>query len=648
MKSDTTLAFGSTFLVTDGTGSFSRAHDGFYHRDTRHLSRYEVRLESRPVSLLDLVDDTVGRRELYAADAEVEGARGVFLKREQTISDGFYEQITVTNTGHERLNDTLTVTVEAGFEDIFEVRGYTTGFERSPHAESLPNGVEFAYEPSEADADTYTSVHFDHSPSTITTSETDSTANGEFNFDLSLARGESTTLTVAITPERRGPDPSRAFTQAETAVQRRANLYDLPSTFERGMSDGARRVLRTSLQDLRRLTINTEYGPLFAAGTPWFATAFGRDSLIAAYQALSMSTEPAVGTLRYLAAHQATETDSFRAAEPGKIMHEIRGGELSARGEVPHSPYYGTIDATALFVVLLQATWKRTDDDSLVADLEGSLDAALRWLDDYGDRDDDGFLEYPTDEGENGGLTHQAWKDSNDGIVYPDGTHPDGPLAVAEAQGYYYDAKRRAADLYHEVLDDQDRAAELDAQATALAADFDDAFWLPDEAYYAVALDGQNEPIPSITTNPGHCLWSGIVPEDRADSVVDRLLAPDMFTGWGIRTLSADHEAYNPLSYHLGSVWPHDTSLVAHGMARYGRTADARRVAEGIYAAAIERGTDRLPELFAGFDRNTSCGPIPYGTACEPQAWAAGAPLLCRRLLDEGQDSKETTVTTEV
>jgi len=372
--------------------------------------------------------------------------------------------------------------------------------------------------------------------------------------------------------------------------------------------------------------METEHGPVLTAGTPWFATAFGRDSLIAAYQTLPMTAAPAAATLRYLADHQATEVDEFRAAAPGKIFHELRHGELAVRGEVPHSPYYGTIDATALFVVLLHETWKQTGDDALLADLMPNVEAALEWLDEYGDADDDGFLEYPT-EGHDG-LTHRAWKDSGDGIVHPDGSHPTGPLAVAEVQGYHYDALTRAAELYHH-RDNATMAADLERKASALADRFDEEFWLPEESYYAVALDGNNEPIPSVTSNPGHCLWSGIVPEERAEPMVERLLSDDLFSGWGIRTLSSSHDAYNPQSYHLGSVWPHDNSLVALGMINYGYHEAAETVTDGLLEAAVKRGTDRLPELFAGFSRETSSVPIEYGVACEPQAWAAGAPIAC-------------------
>ncbi|SIR66038.1 Glycogen debranching enzyme (alpha-1,6-glucosidase) [Haladaptatus litoreus] len=636
MKSDATLACDSTFLVTDKNGEFSRDYDGFYSRDTRHVADYAVTLADNAVTTLELSDNGIGHREMYAADEDIEGARRISINREQLVQDGFHERITVTNTNLDTFEDTLTVAVTGTFDDIFEIRGHTDGIERSPSVESRENGAVFFYESSDGEFARSTAIDFDHSPADVSSTTDGPEIRTEFDFPLSLVRGESVTITVAIRPERTAADASNAFERALEGVRNRREWYDFDLQADSSIvSDEWHRVLETSVEDLRRLTLNTEHGPVLAAGTPWFATAFGRDSLISAYQTLSLTAEPAIGTLRLLADYQAETTDSFRAATPGKIMHEIRFGELAEQGIVPHSPYYGTIDATALFVVLLHETWEQTGNDELVTELRDNLDAALRWLDEHGDRDGDGFLEYPTDEGDDGGLTHQAWKDSNDGIVHPDGTHPEGTLAVAEAQGYYYDAKRRASELYRRVLDDERRADELEEQAATLADEFDRAFWLPEEEFYAVALDGDKEPIPSVTSNPGHCLWSGIIPESRADTVIDRLLSPEMFSGWGVRTLSAEHEAYNPLSYHLGSVWPHDSSLVALGMSRYGRTDGAQRIAEGLFSAAVERGTHRLPELFAGFDTDTTGNPVPYGAACEPQAWAAAAPLLCYSILEE-------------
>lgn len=444
--------------------------------------------------------------------------------------------------------------------------------------------------------------------------------------DLELDARETLILPIAVTVDEQTEAPETAVEAARDDVRERNRTWQTETSLTHP-EDAWDDVLIESRENLLELRQETEHGSILSAGVPWFATAFGRDSLIAAYQSLSLSTTIAKGTCRYLAAHQATETDPAVEAEPGKILHEIRHGELAARELVPHRPYYGTIDATPLFVVLVHEVWQRTGDDEFLAELWPAVSRALTWI--TGELNDGGFLSYPVEDDQGDGqLRHISWKDSNDGIVYPDGTHPSGELAVAEVQGYAYDALDRGAEIAREA-NEHAHSRDLQEAATNLKERFDVKFWLPDERFYAVGVDGDGTPIPSITTNPGHCLWSGIVPEERADAVVDRLLEPDMFTGWGIRTFASSHDAYNPQSYHLGSVWPHDNSLVALGMARYGRTDGARQIAEGLIAAAQARGNNRLPELFAGFDRGKTDIPVTYGEACEPQAWAAAAPLAC-------------------
>lgn len=630
MQSDSTVARGWTFLVTDEAGRPTRPHDGFYHRDTRHLDDYGLAAAGRTLQTVAGPVSRPGERVLHVASAIRQGARDLQVTRRQVVTDGLYERLAVENLTNAGVDETLTLRVGTAFEDVFEVRGHHPGWDRSVSIEAREHGLTFVYA---ADADGFdrrTSVAADR-PVDIEVTERGVRAAATIGLPLSLDPDGTRTIDVAVRPAPAPESPPAAVDAAREAVAERKRAWSATTTVP-GVDDHRRRaVIDRSLEDLLSLAIDTEYGPVFAAGTPWFATAFGRDSLLAAYQVLDLTTTPAEATLRYLAAYQATEVDAFRDAEPGKILHEIRHGELAARGEIPHSPYYGTVDATALFVVLLGETWRRTGDDDLVEDLAGALDAALGWLSSFGDRDDDGFLEYPTDRDGAGGLRHQAWKDSDDGIVHSDGTHPTGPLAVAEVQGYWYDARVRAADLYREVLDDPERARRLEREAADLAAAFDRAFWLPDEQFYAVALDGTDRPVETVTTNPAHCLWSGMLTADRADAVIDRLLAEDVFTGWGLRTTSADHPVYNPQSYHLGSVWPHDTSIAVLGMARYGRRRAAERVTDGLFAAALARDNDRLPELFAGFDREATELPVQYGAACEPQAWAAAAPLACLR-----------------
>lgn len=627
MKSDNAVVNGTTFLVTDDSGRPTRAHDGVYHRDVRHLDRYELTTD-RPLETLELTDILPGERVVETADPLDTGARSLRVRRRQFVTDSLVESLTIENLTGRPTTETLELGIGTRFDDLFEVRGHRPRRDRTITVDASEDGIVFGYDPTDHDFERTTTVAVDR-PATVTTAQGEGRADGTIRVPVELDPHERTELSVVVSPAR-GSEPATAVERARTTVRDRYHDWaDRPLPVADGRWEP---VLTEARENLLELTLETEYGPVFAAGVPWFATVFGRDSVLTAVQTLEFTPTVAKATCRYLAAHQAEAVDDFRAAEPGKMLHEIRHGEAAARGEVPHSPYYGTVDATALFVVLVHQTWQATGDDAFARDLLPAVRRAITWLREYGDHDGDGFVDYPADPTTTEGLIHQAWKDSSDGIVHPDGSHPEGPLAVVEVQGYYYDALRRGAELTAAFGDDG-TAETYDRAAESLRERFEDAFWLPEESFYAVALDGQGDPVRSITSNPGHCLWSGIVADSRADAVVDRLLADDLFTGWGIRTLSSTHDAYNPQSYHLGSVWPHDTSLSVLGMARYGRTDAVRQVTDGLRDAALARGNDRLPELFAGYAREDSAVPVTYGEACEPQAWAAGTPFACLRAL---------------
>ena len=384
---------------------------------------------------------------------------------------------------------------------------------------------------------------------------------------------------------------------------------------------------RRSAADLR-LLINDGPGAgehYVAAGVPWFATLFGRDSIIAGLQSLAFRPQLAIDTLEVLAHLQATEEDPDRDAEPGKILHELRSGEMARDDEIPHRPYYGSVDATPLWLVLLGATYDWTGDRALVDRLWPNARRALDWIDKYGDLDGDGLVEYQRKTPR--GLINQGWKDSGDAIRDRRGQSAKGPIALVEVQGYVFDAKRRMAALARTRGDD-DLGSRLEKEAEALRQKFEQAFWLDDAGFYAMALDGDKRPADAISSNPGHCLWSGIVGPARAGRVAARLLAPDMFSGWGIRTYGSGQPGYNPIGYHTGTVWPHDCSLIAAGLKRYGFHEEANRVVGRVFEAAQHFGEFRLPELFCGFDREVSTVPVPYPVACSPQAWAAGATFL--------------------
>lgn len=362
-----------------------------------------------------------------------------------------------------------------------------------------------------------------------------------------------------------------------------------------------------------------------AAGLPWFMAPFGRDSLIVSVQNIMVYPEFARGALEVLGGLQATERDDYRDAEPGKIMHELRYGELAHFKLIPHTPYYGTADATPLWLITLHAAWRATGDRDLLERHLETAEACLTWIDQYGDRDGDGFQEYQTRS--TAGYENMGWKDSGEAVMYPDGSLVRGPKALCELQGYVYDAWMRMAKMY-EALGDPARADRLRVKAAKLFEQFNAAFWDEAGGYYAYALDGDKKQVLSVASNPGHCLWSGIVPPDRAARVVKRLMAPDMWSGWGIRTLSADHVSFNPYAYQLGSVWPHDNSIIATGFKRYGFHAEAARVARDISGAASHFQTNQLPELFAGVQKDGTNFPVQYLGANVPQAWAAGSAFL--------------------
>jgi glycogen debranching enzyme len=423
------------------------------------------------------------------------------------------------------------------------------------------------------------------------------------------------------TPAQLFPEPPRVSADSAGAAYH---------AWHRGIADAKtdnelfNLTLARSAADLRLLLSE---GPApderyLAAGVPWFATLFGRDAIIASLQVLAFRPSLAVETLEVLAARQATTVMPECDAEPGKILHELRTGEMARNGETPHTPYYGSVDSTPLWLILLGATIDQTGDEALADRLWPNALAALDWIDRWGDRDGDGFVEYQRQTPN--GLVNQGWKDSWDAIRDRHGALAEAPVALAEVQGYVFDAKRRMAALARR-RGDEALANRLEEQAEALRRRFEAAFWMEDQGYYAMALDGRKRPADAIGSNAGQCLWTGIVSPERARRVADRLLAPDLFSGWGIRTYASGQVGYNPIGYHVGTVWPHDTSLIAAGLKRYGFHDEANLLVGRVFEAAQHFTDHRLPELFCGFDREMSAVPVPYPVACSPQAWAAAS-----------------------
>ncbi len=616
---------GSAFVVSDRLGDVApQVGDptGLFYRDMRHLSRWQLRLNGRELDCLAAESLEYDEAVFYLVEptGTVYRNPAMSLIRRREVADGLREHLELHNHGLQEVCVEITILFDADFADLFEVKDELTKTGEL-YRRRADEGVTLGYVRGDFRRETYIRA-----------------SNGFFTE-------QSLTFRVTVAPHTvwRETVWVSVGTARDEPVPQRMHRPDMPASLEEWLAAAPkvdtdwhelRQTYRRSLVDLAALRFYPETVPdasLPAAGLPWFMALFGRDSLITSYQAIPFVPELARTTLLALGAHQATGWDDFRDAEPGKILHELRHGELATFGERPHSPYFGSADATPLFLVVLDEYERWTGDVQTVRRLEGSARAALEWIERYGDLDGDGYIEYRT-RNPRTGLVNQCWKDSEVSIVHPDGRLAALPRAVCEIQGYAYDARIRMARLAREVWQDEGLAQRLESDAADLRAAFDRDFWLPDEGFYALALDGDKQPVPTLTSNIGHLLWSGIVADERVESVVSHLMSEEMFSGWGVRTLAAGQRVYNPIEYHNGTVWPHDTALIAAGLARYGRRQEANRLAVALLEAA-EHFRYRLPEAFAGYPRDMTKVPVEYPSACSPQAWASGAPLLLMRLM---------------
>ena len=565
------------------------------------------------------------------------------------------ERIAVTSYNREALDVALTLELAADFKDIFKVRDFAQGEPGAYEAPATlaPGTVVLAYTGRD-DARRRTVCHLEPAPTEL--SPLRGGAAGADSLRASDETGVAARFTLRLEPRQQAVvEVAVALSSSDVDASPAEDMLPpmpapLGPAFDEGLAaatasheawlDACTRletdsaaintVLDRGLRDLRLLLLSLPTGPYMAAGIPWFAVPFGRDGIITALELLAVNPDIAVGTLRYLAARQGRRVDPSRDEEPGKIMHEMRSGELARAGVVPFGPYYGSVDATPLFLVLLGRAVAWLGDDgqglALARELEGALRAALAWLDDYGDIDGDGYVEFERKAGR--GIANQGWKDSGDSLQFPDGAYPQAPIALVEVQGYVYEARLAAAGLLRR-LGDEAAATDQERKAAALRARFDRDFWLADEGCYAQALDRDKRPVPAATSNAGHALWSGIAGEERATTLAQRLMAADLNAGWGLRTLSQAYPSYNPISYHNGSIWPHDTAIVAAGLKRYGHDAAAAALLEQVVAAAGGYTDERLPELYGGLPRHDhERGPVPYPVSCSPQAWAAGSAFL--------------------
>ena len=566
---------GELFLCARTDGDVAPAQvsgEGFYAHDTRYLS--EIRIEvggASPVALsyagVDdraIVDAT--NATLRRTPVEPIPQMSLSITRELMIAAGrLYYLVRILNFLRESVTTGLSVALAADFADMFEVRG---GLQRSARGHALapkrlPRGLVLAYV-GEDEAFRETIVELDPMPDAL---ELDSD-HAQAHWELSLAPGRPAAILMTAEPSIGGRRrPRRRLPTARAELERSEAEWHASCTRIRSDNPLFDGLLSTATRDLRALITSTPQGEIVAAGIPWYVAPFGRDALVTAGEAMLLNPKLSLDALRVLGKLQAIEDDPWRDAEPGKIMHELRVGELARAGIIPHTPYYGTVDATPLFIMRAADYYSWTGDLEAVNTLRPRLDAALRWIDEYGDRDRDGFVEY--ERRSPGGLQNQGWKDSHDSLVHADGSLAEGPIALVEVQGYVYMAKLAIADVY-DALGVTEVAERLRSEAQSLRVAFNEAFWNPEEGTFALALDGRKRQVASVTSNPGHCLYCGIVDPEKANAVAERLMAPDMFCGWGVRTLSSDCPAFNSMSYHNGSVWPHDNAIIAARLKRYG------------------------------------------------------------------------------
>ena len=627
-----------TFAVLDRNGDarpVPGGPEGLYHRDTRHLSRLELKLAGeKPLLLSSAVSDdgAVLTCDLTNPDIAGDGRRPeiehdqLHLRRSKFLRNGTcHERITVRSYASAPLAVEVELRFGADFADLFEVRGERRPRRGAQHRpETAADGVTLSYTGLDGKR-RGTRLRFDPPPARV--------SGDHAVFDLTLAPGGRATILVETRCEAEGvaaedgpPRPARAAFLRALWEDSRARRAAMARTASVSTSDtGFDEMIGRSVADLAMLTTQTPEGPYPYAGVPWFSTVFGRDALVTAWLVLWLDPAIALGVLRHLAAMQATTTDHAADAEPGKILHEVRNGEMAELGEVPFRRYYGSVDSTPLFVALAGAWLDRTGDAEALRPLWPNIEAALRWIGLHGDRDGDGFVEYGRMT--EAGLANQGWKDSWDSVMHADGTLAKGPIALCEVQAYAYAAYQAGARIARALGLPRGRADALERTAEALRERFEAAFWCEDIGTYALALDGAKRPCRVRSSNAGHVLLGGLASPERAAAVAKQLLGGAFHSGWGIRTLAATEARYNPMSYHNGSVWPHDNALIGLGLARYGHYAAAARVLEGMAAAAGKLDLRRLPELFCGFPRRGGQGPTAYPVACAPQAWAAAAPI---------------------
>jgi len=628
MEGPVSILDGSTFLVSQQNGDVNAGPtqpDGLFYKDTRHLSTWKLVVNN--VELEVLSTDTV---EYYYAQFFCVPPTGTIYKnpvvsvvRRRLVGEGFVEKLAVVNHGTEEQVIEARLTIGADFADLFEVKD-AQAKKGSYYHHIKKQELVLGYRRDDFVRETVIA-------SSIAPTEIDE-KGFVFRFTLKPKSHWLTELQVKPVTGDVQHSPKFAGSAGDRLREDFAHwINKVPSVT--AYPDQIRQLYTRSLVDIAALRFYPDTFPdafVPAAGLPWFMAMFGRDSILTSYQVLPFVPELAATTLRVLAEAQGKVSDDFREEEPGKILHELRFGELTHFRERPQSPYFGGSDTTPLYLVLLDEYERWTGDTDLVRSLEPNARAALEWIDRYGDSDGDGYIEY--EKKTNLGLDNQCWKDSWNSILFADGTLAPTPRATCEIQGYAYDAKVRCARLAREVWNDPKLATRLEGEAQKLKQRFNQDFYIPERKFFALALDGKKRKVDSLSSNIGHLLWSGIVDKDKVEDVVRHLMGPELFSGWGVRTMGNKEKGFNPIECHCGTVWPHDNSIIAAGLARYGYRKEAAKIVAGIFEASVFFNY-RLPEVFAGYARDLTGFPVRYPTASSPQAWAAGAPLLGIRVI---------------
>jgi glycogen debranching enzyme len=628
---DIIILDGCTFWYSGANGDLdTQDHEGFFYQDVRHISRWQLRVDGCEVDPL-----TTRRVDYFSArivgkpDDESDDAPQVSIRRDRFVTEGAHEDVVLENLTRDPQDVRLELAYASDFADVMEAQEGGNGEGRSWH-ETTARSVALWNEREGYRRGTV-----------LTFNRSGSVGKDRATFCVRLGPRAVWSLCVDVIPVvdgKRRPPMLRCNSFHDHAPKMPVSLDEwLGDSPELETEHGAlKRTYRQSLVDLAALRIRpddlTVRWAMPGGGIPWFLTLFGRDSLITAYETMPFHQELAQATLEGLAEMQATEWDNFRDAEPGKIMHELRRGTLAKLGKVPHSPYYGTHDATPLWLIVLDEYERWSGDVKFVRAMEKHARAALAWLEGPADQDGDGYIEYRKRSDSPKALDNHCWKDSDDSILFADGTQAVPPIATCELQGYAYDARVRTARLMRGIWKDDETAARLEHDAEELKRRFNRDFWIRGRRHFALALDGGKRQVDSLTSNTGHLLWSGIVDGRKARGVVQRLMREDMFSGWGVRSMSSGDGGFNPLEYHNGTVWPHDSAICAEGMRRYGFRDEAGKVGQAVLDAA-EAFSNQLPEVFAGFPRDSTSVPVEYPEALKPQSWAAAAPLLVLRTL---------------